>query len=586
MRPRRRVALHMPKNAGTQALGGQGARRLRHRGEIYPKLGMSTLHVSRALAGWLALALVVVLPRGGLTGNADVDVWNHAWGLWWVADALSQGQMPWFTKLLGAPEGGVLYYIDAIGALSSLPLTLTLGPHFAYEALVIARVALAGFFACELARELWGDGPHAVLAGVAFATCPMLLCELQNGITEVVAIYWIPAALLAAYRAVRLATPAAWALLGGVLGLSVLANFYYGLVTVGLAAGVWAVRSRSPRGLLLAAGVLFVIALPGAWALRASLADPAALVMRSQGLNRELAAHNAVDPQVFWTPGSFVSVDLAGKYGEAFRHTGYLRWSVLLLAGAGALLRLRGNRRYTGELVAFAALSVVLALGPQLWVNGRFVLVNQHPVFLPFAHLQRLVPELAITHPLRLGVAAQALFAVLAARALVGRSTWTVAALCVVVAAEGMFGSLAIWPLPEASPRIPAIYHEIAQDPDSRGVLDLPGDVGTRMATSQYFWFQTVHGHAVPYKPDARANDNGDPTTFALLPDRMDRSTKPAVIDVIALDHLRQTYGWVIIHPDFEARAGLPASLRSTLEPALGAPIERDGLLVWRLPPR
>lgn len=546
---------------------------------------MSTLHVSRALAGWLALALVVVLPRGGLTGNADVDVWNHAWGLWWVADALSHGQIPWFTELLGAPDGGVLYYIDAIGALGSLPFTLTLGPHFAYEALVIGRVALAGFFACALARELWGEGPHAVLAGVAYATCPMLLCELQNGITEVAAIYWIPAAALAAYRAVRLATPVAWALLGVVLGLSVLANFYYGLVTVGLAAGVWALRSRSPRGLLLAAAVLILIALPGAWALRASLADPAALVMRAQGLNRELASHNAVDPQVFWMPGSFTSVDLEGKYGEAFRHTGYLRWSVILLAGAGTLLRLRGNRRHTGEIVVFAALSLVLALGPQLWFGGRFVLFDHHPVFLPFAHLQRLVPELAITHPLRLSVAAQAMVAVLAARALVGRPAWIVGVLSLVVAAEGMLGSLAVWPIPESSPRIPAIYHEIAEQTDSRGVLDLPGDVGTRMATSQYFWFQTVHSHPVPYKPDARANDNGDPATFALLPNRMARDTTPAPLDRIALDHLQQTYGWVIIHPEFEARAGLPASLRSTLEPALGAPVERDGLLVWRLPP-
>ena len=40
---------------------------------------------------WLAVAMVVtwpasLSPASTLIGHPDVDVWNHAWGFWYVAE--------------------------------------------------------------------------------------------------------------------------------------------------------------------------------------------------------------------------------------------------------------------------------------------------------------------------------------------------------------------------------------------------------------------------------------------------------------------------------------------------------------------
>ncbi len=535
------------------------------------------------LAGWLAVALAVVLPRGGLTGHPDVDVWNHAWGYWWFADCLRHGVLPWRTGLLGAPSGGVLWYIDPVGATAALPVSLTFGAAAGFQAVMVARVALAGAATQALAEELWGKGAHAWFAGIALATSPMLLCELHNGISEVVAIYWVPLVLWTALRAARTDTAGAWVRLGLALGVGVLANFYYGLLESLLVAATWLVFSRRFRGALLAAGVAAAVATPGILALRASVQAPDALIQRAAGLDRELASHNAVDPRVFVTPGAFWSVNLEQKYGEAFRHTGYLRWTVILLAAAGIAAGVRRDRRTVAFLGAVAAGSLLLALGPQLWWGGRFLVVDRRPLLLPFGVLQRLVPELAVTHPLRLSVAAQVAFAVLGSRALVGRKPGWIAAAALIAAAEGAFGSLARWPVEESPAAVPTIYAEIGASDDPRAVLDLPGDIGTRMTTSEYLWFQTVHHHPVPYKPDARANDTGDPATFAHLPDRLARGRAPEPFGDAGLAHLRENYGWIVVHTDLEARAGAGGALRALLEPQLGAPDERDGLLIWRL---
>ena len=80
---------------------------------------------------WLCIACLLCWPipiylDSLLIGNPDIDVWNHAWGYWYVAQAFEQGKMPLETNLVGAPNGGLLYYIDMMGqqhyeALMSCP---------------------------------------------------------------------------------------------------------------------------------------------------------------------------------------------------------------------------------------------------------------------------------------------------------------------------------------------------------------------------------------------------------------------------------------------------------------------------------
>ncbi len=554
------------------------------------------------ILAYLLLALVITLPFRGIVGSPDIDVWNHVWGYWWFAQALATGSLPWHTDLLGAPNGGVLYFVDPVGAVAALPLTWLCGPAIGYTAVLVARVTLAGLACHALCAEVFGRGPHAYVAGAAFAGTPFLLCELANGISEVTAVWYVPATLALAVRALRSGRLRDYARVGLFGGLSTLANFYYGLATALLVGPFWIAQHRSVpwrpllKGAALTAAIALLVAMPGLLALRGSVGSPDALIRRMTTGGMNFAAHNAVDPRVYFMPGAFSSVDLQARYGEPFRHTGYLRLSLLALAA----IAIRREWVRTRGLIATGAVSLVLGLGPFLWWDGDWVRVGSSILSLPFEWCQRWVPDLSITHPLRLSIGAQAVVCALAGGALSGRalggstlagirlrrSLFGLALLLPLL--ETAFGSNATWPLPSAPASVPALYEAIAADPDPRAVLDLPAEVGTTMASSRYFLFQTVHRHPVPYKPDARAGSSGDPATFTLFPhatgapgQRGRWALPPLTPDGAA--HLRSVYGWVIVHADLTRRIDAEGLFEAALTPALGAPTIDGDRAIWRL---
>jgi hypothetical protein len=553
---------------------------------------------------WWLVALLLTLPvlldpTGTLLGDPRIDVWNHAWGYDWVARHLAAGTVPFHTPYLGAPAGGTLWFIDAPGALIALPLTALGGPALGYNAVLIGRIAWAGFAAQQLAEHLWGrEGGAGWVAGLAYATTPFLLAELGNGISEVCATGWLPLTLWAASRALQQGGIRRFALLGLLQGITTVTTFYYGLTSavlvgllvLGTVGSRWREGTRPDLrllgGLALAALIGGLLIVPHWAAFRASLAAPDALIRRSADLNMALMAHNAVDPRVFFMPGDFQSVDLAAEYGEPFVHTAYLRWAVLLLAGAGVV----GARRHRGW-AALAVASLLMGMGPYLWWGGEWLTVGGRMVSLPFGWLRAVLPQLAITHPLRLSLGAQAIVCALAgggAAWLAGRvgGRGRVALLVgasLLVAAEGLFGSAATFPLPRADAAVPAIY---ADAPEGM-VLDLPAEVGTTMATSRYFWWQTVHGRPVPWTPDARLGSARDPDTFHGIVRPSDPTRPgpevPRRPEPRTLQHIRDTYGLVVVHTDLEAEAGMQSSYVDALTPGLGTPTWDGPRAVWRL---
>jgi hypothetical protein len=555
---------------------------------------------------WLAFALfltfpMVLSPTSTLLGDPRIDVWNHAWGYWFVLESLLQGQLPYDTSLVGGPDGGVLYFIDTPGALAALPLTLIFGPAFAYNVVLVVRIALSGAAAQLLGDELWGRGPAGWIAGVAYASTPFLLCELSNGISEVCATQWLMFTLWAAARLMRTRRWRDWALLGAMQGMTSVVTFYYGLasaIAVAALVAAWVVarllrREGPPErlvpGSLLAAAIAGVLTLPHWVVFRTSLADARALIRREAGLNLELMSHNAVDPRTYLTPLGFQSVDLAGIYGEPFIHTGYLRWAVVLLAGL-AVWRSPGVRRWLVPLGA----SLVAGLGPYLWWGDDWLMVQGNLLSLPFEWIRRLLPQVAITHPLRLGLGAHAIACVLAgggAATLVQRYPTPRLRLIVagglgsLILAEGLFFSAATWPLPRSSAIVSTVY----EDAPEGMVLDLPVEVGTTMLTSRYFWFQTVHGQPIPYTPDVRLGSASDPETFRSFQDPKLASRRGAAVErppqlsAQVADHIRATYGIIVVHTDLERQAGLEGEYAKAFQSAFGAPDIIDGLQVWRL---
>jgi len=542
-------------------------------------------------------ASVWLAPARRLIGSPDVDVWNHAWGPWWWADSLRQGVLPWHTELLRWPVGGVLWFIDPALALVGAPLVLLFGAALAYNLTLLLSVALTATTTRHLARQLGADSAAATVTAAAGAGSAWVVCALHNGITEAAHLAPTALALAEAARALRSPGPRAGLRLGLAVGLTAALSPYAGLavgVVVGtrLLLGPGSLRDLS-RTAGPALGAAAAVAAGPIALLLASLRSPDAMVRRSPQLDASLLLHNAVDPRSFVAPGGFQSVDLSA---EGFVHMGYLGLFALALAAVGL------HRRPEGWRWAVAALvSVVLALGSQLFWGGAFVRVAGHALPLPWAALKALLPGLAITHPLRMVMPAVVLVAALAAVALTGQRRILVAAATAGVLVDGLVLSGAPWPVATADATIPAVYADLARpldQPPGEAILDLPTDLGATMGASRYLYWQTAHRRPIPYIPDARATtaslvSQPDFRHLAALCRR--RPAEDAAEDFASSLHgpvhapnlLHEGFRWVILHRDLDP-AVTPA-LEERLRWYLGTPVEVGPDLRWDLgrpPPR
>jgi hypothetical protein len=118
-------------------------------------------------------------------------------------------------------------------------LLVTQDPLTAYNLLLLACLALSGFFTFLLVRELSGNAMAAFLAGVGYAFCPYIFFEL--GRLQLVAAQWIPLFALFLHRAAL--TPSWSNILGAALtfAMQVGCCLYYALflaIYTGL-VGTW-----------------------------------------------------------------------------------------------------------------------------------------------------------------------------------------------------------------------------------------------------------------------------------------------------------------------------------------------------------
>jgi len=547
---------------------------------------------------WIAVAMVITYPasmspRSLLIGHPDVDVWNHAWGFWFVPHQLASFQLPFATDLIGVPEGGDLYFIDMIGALIGTPISWVFGPAAAYNAVMIGRIAAAGMAGQTLTQEVVGPGPHTAFAGLGLATLPFLLSEMSNGISEVVAIHWIVWSLWAGVRAMSEPSRKRWVHLGLLIGITTAASFYYGLVTIMMLAVLgglrfvervrmgWRPTTAMLRDPMVGAGLSAAVALPFWGAFQWTLHSGNALIVRPKEFAVGwILSHNAVDPRTYVMPGDFQSVDLTA-YGEAFVHTGYLRWVVIALAIVG-LLRMPTLRHWGGA----AVVSLVFGLGPILYL-GDWVNVGGYSVSLPFYWAQLLLPDVAITHPLRLSIGGQIAAVVLAAGGLAAlKRAWLVPACGVAVAVESLVFSPGPWPVPTSSAHVPDVYAAIEKDGP---VLDLPGSVGATMATSRYFWNQTAHGRGIPYSPNVRLDSARDLEVQSAFTDPIIRESEHRVVEDpgkgpdLYQKALGRRYAAIVLHSDLEARANLRSAYEPVLRSVFGPPTIDGPIQVWML---
>lgn len=529
-------------------------------------------------------------PAARAVGHADADTFNHVWGYWQLYEALAAGRAPFTTELLGYPAGGALYFIDLFGALRTLPVQWAFGPVVAYNVACWSNLWLAGVGAHLLAARVSGSSWAALVAGVGFAASPHLLGQAHNGISETLAVGFLPLFLWAALG-LRAAPGRARAVVTGLsLGLCGLSNWYYGLFA-GLVGLVFLVESlgRGPRAAALrpvlpwALAPAALLVLPPLWAFQATMRAEAALVARDpEFVLASLIGHNVVDTLSFFRPGDHHSPDLLALYDERLRAVVYLGWVTLALAALGA----RDRRGW----VALAGVSFVLALGPFLYIGGDHALLPGSVfVPLPFYALWASLPLFStISHAYRFVVLTQLSLGVLAACALARRPRLApVAALAVLL--DGALLSPAEWPVPHAETKTPAVYAQI-EGPGA--VIDLPVSLQS-LAQGRYALYQITHGRPIPYALNDPTPDHLDARRLTRLIIDLERSavTSPPpvlpTLDLLVSRDLLASEGFtaIVLHPELYPRA-LGEKIRITLDRALGAGVEVDGAVLYPLSPR
>jgi hypothetical protein len=192
---------------------------------------------------WLILLKtpLVLLPAYGLLAfGLFVATWDHpftrvigvgpdppvfVWYLRWVPFALSHGLNPLLTTYLDFPDGINLMWQTSVPLLGLLlaPITLTLGPIFAYNLLMTASVALSAWcgylafrrhvdraWAAGLGGLLFGFSPYMLAqslghphVGVAFI-CPLMLIAFEETVVRQHRSPWRLGAVIGALAAAQL----------------------------------------------------------------------------------------------------------------------------------------------------------------------------------------------------------------------------------------------------------------------------------------------------------------------------------------------------------------------------------------------
>jgi len=509
-------------------------------------------HHLYALLGYLALTLLMTYPlvrefSRAIPGDG-FDGWQNVWNLWWVKRALLvDGSSPYFTRFVDYPDGVHLYFhtLNIFNGLTFLPFTLNGGPLLAYNVAVVFSFVVGGYgtylLALYVMRQASPGKYHwslsallaAFVAGVVYAFSPYHTAHLL-GHMQLISLQWLPFYALFAVKLIdqttkqpinkstnqqisksadrqisesHISQPKSLipnSLMTALFLVLVAAcDWYYAFYMV-LFTGLyllWVIWRRrvwlAPTLALIGTGLIFLLITSPVLVpmVRESLA--ADYMVPPPGSTERLSA----DLTAFLTPSELHPLwgSLAGRWASRFtastsERTVYAGYTVLVLAILALVTRWRVARFWGLSVLVFG----VLALGPVLHVGGDTRFGGVGPIPLPYALLHNAIPLLKISRSVsRFDVVVMLSLAVLAAFGLNWLLSRTQEAgynrLVQGLAATGILilVSLEFWvaPYPMSPPETQPFHYQLAQEPGSFAVMDIPLD-WDRPANLLY---QTVH---------------------------------------------------------------------------------------------
>ena len=455
------------------------------------------------LGALLPLLRVLPDPTHRLPGTELSDVFKHTWSYWHATQVLGSPR----TELLNHSEGGLLLDLMWGPSLLMSPITALLGPVLAANLWIWLSLTMVGLASWYLARQLVGEGPGALLGGLAAQTAlPLMGYPLLSGVHERLAVWLFPVLVSCLFVARerggwRAPLIAGLSLFWVTLGCQAYGLYAAGMLLLGLPLWLghprrWWHRFKrlAPTGLALlaAAGLAF-------WLCWSLTVHPEALVPQPGRLSGEgprLVLESASLAAMLNPAVARATQPTLG--GDELYVLSYLGWASLILAVVGSALH-RGERRWwVRGSTALALLMALFALGPRFTVGGQGFM---DPLFLAVAALLPYYGEnppvwqhvLAVAPLLAPGLAA-------AVQAL-PRWRWpaVVAALALILAERAWaFPKSLVLPVAEA--RVPALYEAIGEE---GAVAEVPRFYLDHTTThGGLFLAQTVHEQPVSFTID------------------------------------------------------------------------------------
>lgn len=508
------------------------------------------------LSVWLTWPAITVLGDE-VPGAARTDIWNSLWSMWFFQHNFRGGGDVPRTDLINFPDGGILLVADPVNALFAMPLVPLLGLPVTYTVLIFFQLTLAGVCAHTLAEELLLEREGTIppeagwIAGVGFASAPILLSGIHNGTSESFSGGWAALAVWLSWRAARFG--GARRVVSAVMGLVVasLASWYTGVTSFFFVLALLIATPRQPwrRNLwerlgILLGGCLAVVpfAVLVGWA--AEHPENLVRIKNARELTGLRRSTGVADILGYVTAGNFRSPDfrVLSRYGEAFFHCHYLGY--ILLAGAILSLWRPAAQRQRFLWIA-GALGLLLSLGPVLVRNGQpLVLGVERVIPLPYFLIEWMPGFSSLSLLYRLSMAPALALALLAAVGFAGRRYASLVPPAILL--EGWL-LCPLGALPDTVEVRPAPSLLALRDAPAGAVMNFPVAGGR-----PYLYEQTIHHKPVTDTINFPNNQTSQRVWSAMLSSAQQEPARfQSVVGNVAR---REGVRYLVVHHDAEIR--------------------------------
>jgi len=478
--------------------------------------------------GFIILALILTWPliirfSTHVVGNEEGCVWVHLWTAWLVKRAFLHGETLTTTQYIFHPTGSTQLPFTSANLLNPLiliPLQLILGLPRAYNALVLISVFLSGFTMYLLAREVTGDRRSAFVSGVIFASIPCVLMEIENGVTEIAATYWLPLYVLFFFRAMSRRGWKNPLIAGVLLAAAAHAYAYYGVFLLIfslyylLAKTPQFRREASGKRNLAKAGAIFLILLITTAPFYFSQDN---LIGKKKP--RIIYLYNLMETE-YNRDGNAAVWDYfkTGKIPEEktgilfHPYTTYLGFTVLILSLIGIGSKQCPERFFWagGAIIFFiVSLGFLLRIDDSFYLTERRILVPLPGIIL---HAIPLVSR-TMLHSFRYAIMFMLCLAILSGLGMrkilsrCGGKTAVIILVCLLILVEVIFVSPVPFPMPTSDATIPEFFRDLHPSSRRRAIIELPYSEQQHI-NGRYMFYQT--GHGIPLLNGVGSTDLSD----------------------------------------------------------------------------